>query len=237
MATTAPTGSSSRQRKNRARPGRPSELDKVVHVVTREDGTRREITAIDRVYETFQLGGSIEDAASRIGVSRQTLYNWQRRAVQLQKALIAGATTLEKLTDEDREHLRFLDGVERGRADGKLLLLGLNDRLARGGIPITTVTTRVDAQGNVVERTTKIEETVPDGAAIRWRLERSFPREFGRRVEVTGADGGPLEVSSGDRAEQLAGMLRAFLDGRADAQREAAAKVRPGAITVGEVDG
>lgn len=230
MATTAPTGRQAKNRKPRQdRPGRPSELDRVVQVIDREDGSRREITVLDRVYETFQLGGSIEDAASRVGVARQTFYDWQRRGARLQKALIAGTTTEAQLDDEARDYLRFLDGVERGRADGKLLLLGLNDRLARGGIPITTTTTRVDAQGNVLERTTKVEETLPDGAAIRWRLERSFPLEFGRRVALTGPDGGPVQLSTQDRAEQIAGQARDFLEAQQAAERDERARARAAA--------
>jgi hypothetical protein len=43
----------------------------------------------------------------------------------------------------------------------------------------------------------------------RWRAEKLGPRKFGVRqaVELTGADGGPVQISDADRAARVAGLL------------------------------
>jgi len=43
----------------------------------------------------------------------------------------------------------------------------------------------------------------------RWRAEKLAPRKFGARqaIEMTGAEGGPLQISDADRAARVAGLL------------------------------
>ena len=43
----------------------------------------------------------------------------------------------------------------------------------------------------------------------RWRAEKLGPRKFGARqsVELTGAEGGPIQISDTDRAARVAGLL------------------------------
>ena len=67
----------------------------------------------------------------------------------------------------------------------------------------------------------KQEATRPNVAVILWRLERTMPHKYGRRVEVTGRDGEPLMQHS-DRVEQLVETFRAFKAGQ-DEERAAKA--------------
>lgn len=46
--------------------------------------------------------------------------------------------------------------------------------------------------------------------AAAWLLERRYPEAYGRRTEITGKDGGPVEVEV--RAEDLLARLRALND-------------------------
>lgn len=43
----------------------------------------------------------------------------------------------------------------------------------------------------------------------RWRAEKLGPRKFGARqaVELTGAEGGPVQINEADRAARVAGLL------------------------------
>jgi len=43
----------------------------------------------------------------------------------------------------------------------------------------------------------------------RWRAEKLGPRKFGARqaVELTGAEGGPVQINDADRAARVAGLL------------------------------
>jgi hypothetical protein len=225
MAPTAPT-------KPRRRAGRPSALDRVLG--TDDDGAP--ITVRSVVADTIGRGCYIEDAASRCGVSKATFYNWQRAATRARAALAAGTLTVAQLTDDQRDALAFLDVVERAEAEAKLGLVSLADQLARGGIVQETVTERVErlpvtidgqtvVREVVVERTTRRSSTLPDGPMLRWRLERRWRHEFGPGpIEVTGPNGGPVQLSTQERAKELADELRTFLTGAA-AGAEAAAIV------------
>jgi transposase-like protein len=201
----------------RSRPGRPSALERTVG--QRPDGTP--ITVYDRVEETLRIGGYIEDAAARCGIAASTFYKWRREGERLQQAIEAGVTSQTKLTATEKDCLRFAETVAKAQAEGELLLLGQLERLARGGIEQTTTTVKVDGDGNEIERTTKTSHTLPNVAAITWRLEKAHPHKWGRhRVEITGADGGPIQVSE-DRAETLADRLEAYLAGVTDTAKGA----------------
>jgi hypothetical protein len=73
------------------------------------------------------------------------------------------------------------------------------------------------AEGNAtVGWLAKIEKAANDGQwqAAAWKLERRYPHEYGRRVqEITGKDGGPVEVK--DVRSEIARRLAA-LDGEAE---------------------
>jgi hypothetical protein len=174
---------------------------------TRDDGTP--IMVGDRVAEAVRLGASLADGALRAGVSAPQLHTWVRSGNRLASALETGALRQRDLNAQQRAEVALAATVEQAASEGKLLLLGLLERLSRGA-EVRTITERIDAQGNVVERYERTEHHAPDAATIRWRLERRWPDEWAarQRLEVTGADGAPLQVDVATRAAELAEALR-----------------------------
>lgn len=219
MATRKPRPTEHTRKRATAASGRErlGRVNEIHTVIDQRDGGEVQVTRLDRIIETFRVGGTIADAAARAGVARQCLYDWQRKGVRVRAELIAGTKRDAELTADDLDYLAYVEAVEKAESEGKLLLLGLNDRLARGGIPLTTTTVKTDATGNVVERTEKTEHTLPDGAAIRWALQCRWPDEFQPRQKVELAGQVAIEGQPADRAADLAESLRAYLDGIEDA--------------------
>lgn len=115
-------------------------------------------------------GMYLETAAVYAGVCKSTLHNWLRTGN-------AARDRIEALEDEDgtievTEHedlcLEFLAAVEKAIADADAIDLG---------------------------RVRKSK----DWKAAAWRLERRHPGEWGRRkIELTGDEGGPVELRTLD---------------------------------------
>jgi hypothetical protein len=172
------------------------------------DGTA--VSVADRVAEAMRLGGTLHDGAVRAGVSPQRLAAWVRSGNRIAAALDAGSLLHSDLDAQARAEVALAQTVEASATEGKLLLLGLLERLSRG-TEVRTVTVRLDASGREVDRYERTEQHAPDAATIRWRLERRWPDEWAPkgRLEVTGPDGGPLSVDLASRAAELAEALRA----------------------------
>ena len=59
-------------------------------------------------------------------------------------------------------------------------------------------------RGNVVETTTELSTAEPDAKMITWLLGHRWPADFNRtRVELTGADGGPIRTDPRSALDQL----------------------------------
>jgi hypothetical protein len=175
--------------------GRPPALSKPL--IRRDDGTVE--TVADRIIAHVRAGNYIEEAAGAAGVSKQAVYNYLRRGAEAQ-AHIAAGKPLTQLTHHQRECATFVDAVASADAVCTARDVALTAQIAQG-VQRTIVTEKVDvATGNVLERTTRTESAEPDGAMLRWRLERRKPHKFGRlnRVELTGMDGGPIIVQPTD---------------------------------------
>lgn len=80
----------------------------------------------------------------------------------------------------------------------------------------------VNGTMTVTEERTVTKTLRPEWTAAAWWLERRLPQRYARRVELTGAEGGPIAVE--DRARELADELRSFLAG-ADTARELSEEV------------
>lgn len=167
-------------------------------VGARRDGTK--VTVLDRAVETYRLGGFTADVAARCGVARETLHEWERTGTKAITDVTAGRRHRSALTAHEKKCAEFVMAVEQAVADGKVLLLGLAQKLAAGDFQVTHTTEKVDARGNTVERTTRTETILPSESMIRWTLATRWPDQFAQRVQVTGADGTPLlDLSPVDR--------------------------------------
>jgi hypothetical protein len=165
----------------------------------------------DQVAAHLRTGHYLEATAALVGVSKQTIYTWCK----------AGARARDKagrLNATEQRAVKFLDAVETAQAEALDRDLLRHAAVARGGLEVRSVIERTDAQGNLVERVTKVETLAPNARALEWRMERRHPEQFGRRgvLEVTGKDGGPLELTTVERAERLAEDAALFLAGAAE---------------------
>lgn len=185
--------------------GRPSSIDHIVG--TRPDGTG--ITAADRILEILRIGGYFEEACAAAGISRETGYEWLRRGAQAHAALTRNPKA--KITAHERRCLQFSDAKARAEAEWEAMALGELERMARGGRQLTTTTEKRDAEGNVIETTTRTETLAPNARVLMWRLERRYPNRYAGRIEVTGAEGGPL-ISAEERASAIASQAVEYLE-------------------------
>lgn len=157
---------------------------------------------------------------------------WIREGAKLAQRVERG----ELLDEGERVLARFVYDLENAKSEWIAEQVRLHSSIAGGGLTTAEVIEQVDpsqpdAQGRptVVNRRVKTTRLLPDARAIEWGLERLARDEgFAPRTEVTGVDGGPIEIESReDRESRLIAELRAFKDGAAeqaklDAERKSA---------------
>ncbi len=173
--------------------GRPSDIDKVS----------------GQIIEDIRIGCYTEDAAARAGVSKMSLYEWQKVGARAKRSL--GTKPDAELTPHERRCIAFSDAVSEARAEWVRNANAQLDRLQAGGIRTETVTERYNGKGELVERTVKADVTLPSKEVLFWRLERTMPQSYGRRVAIE------VETPTADHAEKVASELEAYLAGHADA--------------------
>jgi hypothetical protein len=105
---------------------------------------------------------------------------------------------------------------ERAEAEPRLTLLTVTSALARGGLEVVHTTEKQTPQGQTLERVERRSRTLPDAHAATWLLSHRYPADFAGRVEVTGPNGGPLEVEVSP-ADQLLGAVAQVRERRAAA--------------------
>lgn len=197
------------------RMGRPTLLDQVVRYRELPDGTRVAVTAGEQVIERRRLGLDEAGAAASAGISKTTLYHWRLDGA---RARAEEARGQRELTPQEAQLRDFVNALERAEAEWEAGNLGIIARSAQGG-HVTTKTTEkwapttnpdgTPGQPRLVERQVVTETLAPQWTAAAWQLERRMPAKYGRRMELTGADGAPL-VPEADQARGLADALRAF---------------------------
>lgn len=120
----------------------------------------------DTIVTAVRLGMYLDDAASMAGISRQTLFRWLAWGRDANEREEGGET----LNDRDTLYRDFCDAVEKARADAVMRNVGIIQKAAQDG----------------------------SWQASAWYLERTNPRKWGRHetVEITGAEGGPIQVET-----------------------------------------
>lgn len=183
----------------KGRRGRPPKIDHPLRS-TRDGAT---ITVADEIIERVRAGATRADAAGSVGIAKSTLQLWIRDGARAATRRLQG----EELDDQDQVLADFSDREAQATAEWKVeqeLQLGV---LSSGRTRLIE-TQKLDAAGNVLERTTRKEGLEPDARVIMWRLERRFPEQYGtRRLELTGPEGGPIPVSVKDAAVERLGQM------------------------------
>lgn len=184
--------------------GRPSEILKVVGY--REvDGVQTPIKVGERVAELMAQGNYLEMSARSAGISAKTAYNWLKAGARIEIANAGDADTNPALTETERGYVQFLRAVLEAESRYEV---GANldlQRLARGGLTVTTTTEKqelVDGEWKTTGRTVRTEELPPDGSVIQWRLTRRFRDRYAAVGDLSDLDG-PMALSIEERAESL----------------------------------
>lgn len=203
-------------------PGRPPlNLEAVVGYRDTPQG-QQPVTVIDRVEETIRMGGFLKDAAARIGVSVDRLREWRTVGNRCLREVLAGERRRSQMTRHEKLCAELAAKIDQAEADARTHLLGLAQRMARGGLTRKETTVRRDARGAVVEETTREADLLPDTAMIQWLLTHRWPEDFGRtRLEVSGPDGAGIPLDTAPIAEQIRDAIADARSRQAETSREA----------------
>lgn len=186
--------------------GRPT---KATQTVAHLDG--QPIDATDRIIASLKAGDYLETAAAAAGIKKPTLYDWLRRGANA-TAATARAEALgkpaPKLSDLEKRCIQFSDAVAAATAEWHQRSLVTLEGLARGGHQSTTTTVKRNAEGDVIETTTKTETLPPNAQVLMWRLTRRFPDKYAQRIDVGLT--GDLGADQDELAGSLASTLAAF---------------------------
>lgn len=181
-----------------------------------EHGTPRTDTVRDLILRNTAVGLPAEIAAQAAGISARTFVLWLQ-------AGRSALTEIDKdpqvpLTDDQRIAAQFATDIDRSLAEW----LGNANRLLESEttgrrIVITRETT--DEHGGITERSVTTREEPGELGRLAWRMGKVSPVYGRERIELTGVDGGPVEVDIGARLAQIIGEIRATLSvERADSE-------------------
>lgn len=206
-------------------PGRPSELRRVVREIpASDDGKRpaRQLTVHDVIVEEVDRGNYVEMACGMAGVTKRAVYTWLQHGARIAKARHdpKPSIDLDQLTDHDVACEAFVHAVDAAESRAFARNLRAVEALCEGGRQITK-TKRTVRGGRVVAEETTTETTLPDAATVRWRAERRWPNLLGRmgRIEISGVDGGPIEIDDTTRTEGLLADLERIAERHAESTR------------------
>lgn len=188
--------------------GRRSYLDQVID----HDTHGNPVTVADRVIAAIRAGNYLETAASLAGVRPDTVRTWLYTGNGALRAIHNG-TPPHQLPRNELRYAEFALALTKAEAEAEAEDVARLQQLARGQATSSkrVTTERRDSAGALVEQTvrTETETLAPDSAALRWRLERRHPRRwFGRqRIELTGEDGGPVELTVAEKRAHVLEVL------------------------------
>lgn len=148
----------------------------------------------ERIISAIRAGNFVDTAARFAGVHPSTVWRWWSEG-----------------GEEDAEPIKqdFREAVERARAEAEVRMVAATIKDAMGGV-LVKKTTRTRPDG-----TEEVEEqfTPPNGKVALDYLWRTSPARWGRKsnVELTGADGGPIQIEQSATVRSLAARLHAQL--------------------------
>jgi hypothetical protein len=183
--------------------------------LTHKDGTTQ--TVAEAIVERLRAGAYREEAARSVGVRRQSLYNWLYQGALARR--LRGDRLTRLITANQARCEEFLDAVERAEAQAMLTDWTRLAQLGAGGVAQVVITEKVNADGHLIERTTRTTHTLPDKDVLMWRLERRWPQKFAKRLELTGAEDRDVEADVADtrtRARMLSAEIKAYQQGIVD---------------------
>jgi hypothetical protein len=135
------------------------------------------------ILDAIKVGTPLHTAAAVAGVSDETLRVWRRLGEKAQ------AVPPGRRSPTERRLVRFL-----GALDAAMALASAR------------------AQAVVFDTFTQVEDRALAFRAACWHLEHRERADYAPRSEVTGAEGGPVEMSGGEAWDILTGLVRKYAE-------------------------
>ena len=152
--------------RRKSKGGRPSLIDQK----TMED-----------VFTALRAGNYTETAAAYAGICRATYDQWLRRGRRELRRLKKSPRA--KMKASEIIYVAFYKGCRKALADAEARDVSLIARAATGGARIVEV--KEVMQGTqIVSRITTTKELQGEWTAAAWRLERRYPKRWGRRLAI-----------------------------------------------------
>lgn len=165
-------------------------------------------------------------ACAAVGISRQTAYNWREAdadfAVAWEKAMKVGLLALE-----DEAHRRAFEGMDDPLTHQGRFTYLYREVKDEAGNPV------LDASGNPRREPVLDERGEHKVATVRkysdtlaiFLLKAHAPEKYrdNTRMELTGANGGPVQINDTERAARLAAIVAAAQRRATDTEEDPAA--------------
>lgn len=165
---------------------------------------------VARMVGAIEAGVPIAQACVYSGISERA--HFRAMGAGERADLLAGGAV--PLTGRQEAYRAYRARVVNARAKVAVANVGLVARAAQGGQVLEETTRRYrDPETGEMVTETRRRYAPGDWRAAKWLLEVSFRGEFGReplgRVELTGREGGPVEVGGDDVLQSIRDRLHA----------------------------
>ena len=165
------------------------------------------VTVRTTILEAIGNGVHGEVAAASAGISRAMFLGWLRDAAKL----ASDGRPAHTMTRDEQALMRFASDYQQAEAAYEVRMNELLHKVSTGELVKSHTMVELDSGGQVIRTINKTETMLPDARTILQRLQARFPARYRQGVEVTGAEGGPIEVSV--RLSELVGQLAALKSG------------------------
>jgi transposase-like protein len=130
---------------------------------------------IERVEAALRQGATRRAAANAAGLGAWTLHYWMREA---RRDIELG---------RESKHVDFLRRVERAEAEAEVMAVATLRNVGAGGIIKVPVLDELRRPVRNEDGSIRLEQVYqePQWKALAWLLERRFPREWGRKPELS----------------------------------------------------
>lgn len=155
--------------------------------------------------ESYRAGLTMPLCAQRAAISLSSLYSWLSKG-RIDRDLGKKAWPWDPKREnwEERsgknlsKELDLLEAMDRAESDRLAEALLAIRAAGKGGEDIVTDETTERAPDGTVRTTRRTKKTAPDWKAFAWLAERTRSRDYGtfQRTEVSGPEGGPVQVTS-----------------------------------------